>query len=154
MLLGRRREHFFDMLPVHQVIKKSLEIVGPTIAIVDVIGVLPHIAAENGGAAMYQRVLAVRRFHDGKLAVFHRDPAPAGAELSDAGLREVRLHFFDAAEIAVDLGLELSWDFVAAAVRLHPHPEMDVVVVLAGIVEEAGILAEGTLDDLLERLAL
>lgn len=41
-----------------------------------------------------------------------------------------------------------------AAIRLHPLPEVEVVVVLAGIVEEAGILAEGALDDLLEGLAL
>jgi len=31
---------------------------------------------------------------------------------------------------------------------------MDVIVMLPGIVEEAGILAEGALDDVLERLAL
>ena len=42
----------------------------------------------------------------------------------------------------------------AAAIRLHPVPEMQMVVVLAGIVEHGRILAERTLDDLLEGLAL
>jgi hypothetical protein len=42
---------------------------------------------------------------------------------------------------------------VAAAALLHPLPEMDVVVVLAGVVEEALVLAVALLDDLLERLA-
>jgi hypothetical protein len=43
---------------------------------------------------------------------------------------------------------------LAAAIGLHPLPEVEVVVVLAGIVEEPGVLAEGALDDLLEGLAL
>ena len=88
------------------------------------------------------------------LPSLHRDPAPAGAELGGAGSREIRLHLFDAAEILVDRGLQLAGNLVAAAARLHPFPEMHVVVVLAGIVEQAGILAEGALDDLLERFAL
>ncbi len=36
----------------------------------------------------------------------------------------------------------------AAAIGLHPVPEVNVVVVLAGIVEEAGVLAEDFLDDI------
>ena len=36
---------------------------------------------------------------------------------------------------------------------LHPLPKMQVVVVLAGIVEEAGILAEGALHHLFKALA-
>src|SRR5579862_685912 len=136
MLLRRRREHFLDVLPVHQAFEESLEIVGPAIAVVDVVGVLPHVAAEDRRAAVYQRVLAVRRLRDGELAVLHRDPAPAGTELSDAGLREVFLHLGDAAEVLVDRRLELARNLVATAVRLHPLPEMNVVVMLAGIVEE------------------
>src|SRR5271166_4237401 len=37
---------------------------------------------------------------------------------------------------------EIAGNLVAAA-RLHPLPEMDVIVVLAGIVEEPGILSKG-----------
>src|SRR5467141_2300165 len=44
--------------------------------------------------------------------------------------------------------------FGAAAIGLHPVPEMQMVVVLAGVVEQRRILAERALDDLLERLAL
>ena len=54
---------------------------------------------------------------------------------------------------SIDLLLELAGDG-AAAIRLHPLPEMDVVVMLAGIVEEGLVLAEGALDDLLDALAL
>ena len=38
--------------------------------------------------------------------------------------------------------------------RLHPFPEMGVIIMLAGIVEHGGVLAERALDDLLKRLAL
>ena len=43
---GRYRE-FLDMLPVDEIIEPGLEVFGPGVAIVDVIAVLPHIAAEN-----------------------------------------------------------------------------------------------------------
>ena len=43
---------------------------------------------------------------------------------------------------------------VAAAALFHPLPKMDVVVMLAGIVEETLVLAEGALDHFLDRLVL
>ena len=46
-------------------------------------------------------------------------------------------------------------DLLAAAVGLHPVPEVDVVVMLADVVDEAGVLAGERCDaDLLDRLAL
>src|SRR5512139_2128991 len=68
-LLGRRNEHFFDVLPVHQVIQERLEIVGPPVAVVDVIGVLPHVAAENRRCTMNERVFAIRCLADDQLPV-------------------------------------------------------------------------------------
>ena len=58
------------------------------------------------------------------------------------GLNEIGAELVVAAEIGVDRLLQLARQLLAAAALLHPLPEMDVVVVLAGIVEEAGILAE------------
>src|SRR5579862_5838512 len=109
---------------------------------------LPHVAAEDGSAAVHQRVLAVWRLRDGELAVLDREPAPAGAELGDAGLDEIFLEFRDRADVGCDLLFELAGDLVAAAALLHPLPEMNVVVVLGGIVEQPGVLAEGAFDDL------
>src|SRR5260370_42531320 len=43
---------------------------------------------------------------------------------------------------------------MAAAIGLHPVPEMQMVVVLARIVEQRGVLAERAFDDLFEGLAL
>src|SRR5688572_10655473 len=71
------RIHLLDMLPVDETVEKGLEIFLPRIAVVDVIGMLPHVAAEHRLASMHQRVLTIGCLGDGELAVLHRDPAPA-----------------------------------------------------------------------------
>src|SRR5690349_1820627 len=40
-------EQLVDILPVHQMIDKRLQIVRTSIAVVDVIGMLPHVDAED-----------------------------------------------------------------------------------------------------------
>src|SRR5215469_17456716 len=79
-------QHGGDVFPIDQMIEERLDVVGAPIAVVDIVGVLPNIAAEDRQPAMHQRVLAVRRLHDGDLAVLEGEPAPAGAELADPGL--------------------------------------------------------------------
>src|SRR5665647_2563759 len=86
MLLGRGGEQGLDVFPVHQMIEEGLHVIGTAIAIVDVIGMFPHIAAEHRRRTMHQRIFAVRRLGDDQLAVLHREPGPARAELGDAGL--------------------------------------------------------------------
>ena len=135
-------------------IDERLEVVRPAVAVIDVVGVLPDVAAEDRLGALHQRAFAVGGLHDRELAVLDGDPAPARAELGDAGLDEVFLGLGKTAEVAVDLLEQIARHLVAAAVRLHPLPEVQMVVVLTGIVEEAGVLAERGLDDLFERLAL
>src|SRR6266702_4900115 len=142
---GHYAEHFVDMVPVHEVFEKRLQIIRTAVAIVDVIGVLPDVAAEDRAGAMHQRVLAIGGLGDLELAALDLQPAPAGAELADAGGGKVGLEFLEAAEVLVDLLFEPSGQFAAAAIRLHPLPEMYVVVVLAGIVEDGGVLAERAL---------
>src|SRR6185437_4071560 len=102
----------------------------------------PYVAAENGRCPVNERIFTIRRLAHDQLAVLDGDPGPTGTELRHARLREILFHFCNSAEVAVDLGLEFGRDFVAAAIWLHPLPEMQMVVVLAGIVEEAGVLAE------------
>src|ERR1700742_166665 len=79
-LLARGLEHLVDVVPVDQVFPEALQIGRPRVAVVDVIGVFPDIAAEDRLAAVDQRVLAVCGLGDGELAVLDRDPAPTGAE--------------------------------------------------------------------------
>src|SRR5258708_28292030 len=54
-----------------------LQVIRPAIAIIDVVGVLPDVDAEDRGGALNQRVLAVGRLGNLELAVLHRQPRPA-----------------------------------------------------------------------------
>src|SRR6476646_8742740 len=76
-LFWREFEHLLDVIPVDQIFEPGLEVFWPEIAIVDVIRVLPHVAAKQRPAAMNKRVLAVWRLGDFELAVLEREPAPA-----------------------------------------------------------------------------
>src|SRR6478735_2389967 len=119
-------EHFVDIVPVDQMIAKRLQIVRAAVAVVDVVGVLPDVAAENRRRAVNQRALAV----------LDRQPAPAGAELTDAGGGEIGLELVETAEVFGDLLFQTAGQLAAAAIWLHPVPEVQMVVVLAGIVED------------------
>ena len=57
-------------------------------------------------------------------------------------------------DVGGELLLKLAGNLVAAAALLHPLPEMSVVEVLGGVVEQAWILAEGAFDNLFDRLVL
>src|ERR1700719_888771 len=96
------------MVPVDETLEERLEVIGAPVAIVDVVGVLPHVAAEDGSGAVNQRILAARRLRDGELAVLDREPAPAGAELGDTRLDEIFLELGDRADIGRDLLFELA----------------------------------------------
>src|SRR3984893_10287149 len=135
-------------------IDKRLQIIRAAVAIIDVIGMLPDIDAEDRRRAMHQRIFAVGGLGDFELAVLDRQPRPARTELADAGGGEIGLEFLQPAEVLGDLLFQAARQFVAAAIGLHPVPEMQMIVMLAGVVEERRILAERALDDLLERFAL
>src|ERR1700742_2219963 len=146
-------EQLLDVFPVHEMIDERLEIVRTAVAIIDVVGVLPDVAAEDRRGAMNQRALAVGGLGNLQLAVLDRQPPPAGAELPDAGGGEIGLELIEPAEILGDLLFQLARQLVAAAIGLHPVPEMQMVVVLAGIVEDRGVLAERALHNLLQGLS-
>src|ERR1700680_4651448 len=97
------REQLVDIFPVDQVIAERLQVIRTAVAIVDVVRVLPDVAAEDRGGAMHQRAFAVRGLGDFELATLDLQPAPAGAELADAGGGEIGLEFLQAAEILGDL---------------------------------------------------
>src|SRR5437867_9467067 len=92
-------EQLVDIVPVDQMIAERLQIVGTAVAVVDVVGVLPDVAAEDRRGAVDQRALAVRGLGDFELAVLDRQPAPAGAELADAGGGEIGLELLEPAEV-------------------------------------------------------
>src|SRR6266545_320980 len=51
--------HLGDVIPVHQMVEERLDVVGPPVAVVDVIGVLPHITAQDRRGAMHQWAFAI-----------------------------------------------------------------------------------------------
>src|SRR5262245_11297288 len=126
-------------------VEPGVEIFRPLVAIVYVVGVLPHIAAKKRPAAVHERILAVRSLGDFELAVLDRQPAPARAELGLARFDEIGAELVVTAEVAVDEREHRARHLLAAAALLHPRPEMDVVEVLGGVVEDAGVLAEARL---------
>ena len=112
---------------------------------------LPHVAAEDRLHAVHQRVLAVGRLGHLELAVLDREPGPARAELRHARLDEVGLHLVEAA-VVLDERLDLARHRAAAAVGLHPVPEVGVIVVLAHLIDDRLVLLrKGFLADLVER---
>src|SRR5215208_8104511 len=123
--LPRLGKHLLDMLPIDEIVDEGLEILLPPIAIIDVIGMLPHIAAEDRIGALHQRVFPIGCLGNAELAVLCRDPAPARAELRHAGLHEIIAHLVIAAEIAVDSALQRPGQLLPAAALLHPFPEVD-----------------------------
>src|SRR5260370_39148710 len=81
-------EHLGDVLPVDQMIQERLEVIWPPIAVVDIVGVLPHIAAEDRLGAVHEGIFPGRRPHDDELAALQGQPTPARAQLADAGPAE------------------------------------------------------------------
>ena len=76
-LFRRECEHLLDVIPVDQIVEPGLEVFWPEIAVVDVISVLPHVAAKQRPAALNQGVLAGGRIGDFGLAARERDASPA-----------------------------------------------------------------------------
>src|SRR5215472_13561405 len=77
-LAGRReREHLLDVSPVDEMVEPSFEIFRPFVAVVDVIGVLPHVDAKDRPAALDKRVLTVWRLGHLELAILDGKPRPA-----------------------------------------------------------------------------
>ena len=68
-----------DIVPVHKAVDERLKVFLARVAVIDVIGMLPHIDAQNRRLAVRHRVFAVRGFRDFQLAGFIvlREPGPA-----------------------------------------------------------------------------
>src|ERR1700693_1671246 len=93
------REQLVDIFPVHQMIDERLQIIRTAVAVIDVIGMLPDIDAEDRCRAMHQRAFAVGRLGYFELAVLHRQPGPARTELAAAGGGEIGLEFLKPPEV-------------------------------------------------------
>src|SRR4051794_20990608 len=143
-----------DLAPVDQLIEEGGHVLGPTVLVVDVVGVLPNVDGEDRAHPVDQRILAIGSLHHFELVSLYREPSPTRPELSHARRLELLLERLERAERVVNPLGELATR-IAAAALLHDPPEQIVVPVLAGIVENAllGSVPVGAGNDLLQRLA-
>ena len=90
---ARFRVEFGDVVPVHD-LPPGVEVVGTFVLVVEVVGVFPYVAAEDGraldGGGVHQWVVLVRGAGDGEFAVFagvHAAVVVVDAELgAEAGV--------------------------------------------------------------------
>src|SRR4051794_2117699 len=84
-------ESLRDLSPVHRV-PPRLEVIRPAVLVLEVVGVLPHVVAEERrGLAVHEWVVLVRRARDGQLAALVHQPHPPRPEAADAGGVELLL---------------------------------------------------------------
>src|ERR1700686_702579 len=91
-----------DFFPVHHVPPRG-EILRPAIVVLQVIGVLPYVVAEDRIKALGERIILVRRADDLYLAArLASEPCPAAAELFDARIVELGFEIVEVAEAFLD----------------------------------------------------
>src|SRR4026209_1215665 len=84
-LAPRGREFRPDGVPVDDV-PPRLEVVGTPVLVVEVVGVLPDVDAEDRRLAVHHRRVLVGRGLHGQAGAVPDEPRPAGAETPDAGV--------------------------------------------------------------------
>src|SRR5690606_19980159 len=81
---------------------EPFQVLGTGVAVIDVVGVLPHIDGQQRGLAVGDRRGRVAGVDDVQfIAVFHQ-PGPAGTEVADGGVGEGFLEFVEGAPFGVD----------------------------------------------------
>src|SRR4051812_4638078 len=91
-----------DLSPIHH-IPPGLDVIGPAILVIEIIGVFPDIDAEQRGIALHQRAILVWcRSHFELSALVLDQPGPAAAETTGAGRGEFFLETVEASEGRLD----------------------------------------------------
>src|ERR1700751_2399795 len=132
------RQVLRDEIPIHQMITESLHEIRAPVLEVEIIRVFPHVAGQERGLALGQRIDRVWCGGDLELSAVGDKPCPATAELTDRRRLELLFELFEAAAITVDRLRDLPARRAATA-RLHRVPEEGVVPHLGGVVEHAGL---------------
>src|SRR6266851_1300682 len=124
-----------DGLPVDRV-EPGRHVVRALVLVLQVVGVLPHVHAEDGRHAVHVRAVLVGVALDRELAARVGDePSPAAPELAHCSLGELLLERVVRTEGAVD-GVADAARRGASPTRAHDRPEDRVVRVPAGVVAQ------------------
>src|SRR5699024_4044507 len=103
--------------PVDHVEERG-DVVRPTVLVLQVVRVLPHVQAQDRGVArtdvLHQRIVLVGAVLDRELALgIHREPGPAAAEAALGGGGELFLERVKAAQVAIDAAADLAFRLAA-----------------------------------------
>src|ERR1700726_343232 len=131
-LLPSPGEALFDCLPVDGV-PPGREVVGPAVLVLQIVGVLPDVHAEDRLLVLHQRAVLVRPAENLELAAAPHQPPPTGAELADRGIGQLLLEGIEAAEVPVNGARQVAARLAAAA-RRHDLPEQAVIGMAAAVV--------------------
>src|SRR6266571_1848264 len=124
-----------DRFPVEG-IEPGGDVVGSPVLVLQIVGVLPYVNAQDRSVTFHVRTVLVRVRLDRQLAAaVTKEPRPAAAELADGRLLQLLLERVVAAEGARDrVAQPAGWG--AATSRAHDRPEDRVVGVAACVVAE------------------
>src|SRR5205807_2019763 len=117
--------------------------------VLEVVGVLPDVDAEQRGLALADRVVLIGSGGNGQAGAVVDEPGPARAELVDAGVLELGLEVVKGPEGGLDGRGQVTVG-LAAAVGGHPLPEQRMVVVAAAVVAHGLLLVLWELVEALE----
>ena len=148
---ARSGEVGFGKAPVHQLVEEGLDKLRAHVAVVDVVGVFPHVHGQQrlvGGGQRRAGSAGVDDVH-AAVGLLHQ-PGPAAAEVADGALHEGFLEGGVAAPLGVDGRGQRARGFTTAS-GLHAVPEEGVVPDLRRVVVDA---AAALLDDLFQRHGL
>ena len=85
-----RAEQLGDLVPVDDV-PERVDVVRTPVLVLEVVGVLPDVDAQQGGLAVRDRAVLVGGRDQGESGAVVHQPRPAGAELVDAAVLELGL---------------------------------------------------------------
>src|SRR5690242_17584807 len=100
---------------------ERFRIVGATVLVIEVVGMLPDVDSQHRDLAMGDRRICVVGGSDGELAAVQYKPGPAAAELPHGGSREFLGEGVIATQIAFDARRDLAIRS-ATAVRVQRAP--------------------------------
>src|ERR1035437_1379643 len=139
-----------DEVPVRQ-LPEGLDVLGPRVAAVDVVGMFPNVAGQQGLVLGRQRRAGVAGRAQFESSVRRlNEPCPAGAEQAGGGFGELFLELLEGPEVLLD-ALEQRAGRFARGTRAEAAPVEGVVPDLGGVVED---FALGGAHDVLKRQVL
>ena len=123
---------------------EGIDVVGAFVLIIQVVGMLPNVEAQQRGQSCAYGIASVRFFGDVQLAVLiNRQPCPARTEQSDCCRVEFLLEILETAEVAFDGFRQFPGRFALRRFRCELQEVQRMVQHLSGIVEYGAIGCSG-----------